>query len=473
MDTPPQTKLSRLQQMNERLFSCIDNDDMTSVLELLAGGVNPDCRDLEGNTPLHWAASANNTDLTSILLAHGADVDAAEISFGCTPLITAANEGFVDIARLLLKEGALVNGADSRECTPLHYATANNQGAMVDLLLAHGASPDIPNDQGELPLHVAASYYHVVLIEAFVRATYADDSSTDEPPDPGCTALDDAPDGGHSAIFSVLLKHSSLPDLCNKSGDTPLHLAARDGYHKVVCQLLEVTTQIDTAGYRGYTPLHLAAAGGHSAVISTLLKHGVRPDCQDNFGETPLHLAVKSGHVRAVREMLAASLKPNIINNLSATALHLAVADGKVDIARILLINGAAPNLHSQVVGPTPLHFAIHSHEQALLINVDGAKQLECIDLLLASGARTDIADHNGLTPLARAKDSRNNIIVNKLANPRPRCIQPLSLQRVCRAAIRARLIDNQPRQPLSASIDKLDCLPSSMKVYLYSALTL
>ena len=52
----------------------------------------------------------------------------------------------------------------------------------------------------------------------------------------------------------MLLKHSSLPDMCNMSGDTPLHLAARDGYHKVVCQLLKVTTQIDTAGYQGYTP---------------------------------------------------------------------------------------------------------------------------------------------------------------------------------------------------------------------------
>ena len=99
-------------------------------------------------------------------------------------LIIAAKEGFVDVARLLLKEGALVNGADSRKCTPLHYATAHNQGAMVDLLLAHGASPDIPDDLGELPLHVAASYYYVAILEAFIRATHIDDSSTDEPRDP-------------------------------------------------------------------------------------------------------------------------------------------------------------------------------------------------------------------------------------------------------------------------------------------------
>ena len=113
------------------------------------------------------AVYRNNANLISILLAYGADAEAAESGFlGWTPLIVATVEGFIDVVRLLLTEGASVSGTDPIGNTALYHATTHSQGAIVDVLLAHGASPDVPNDVGRTPLHAAASHYHIALIRA-------------------------------------------------------------------------------------------------------------------------------------------------------------------------------------------------------------------------------------------------------------------------------------------------------------------
>ena len=442
--------------MNAALFCRVKQNDEASVLKLLARGVNPNCRDSDDFTPLHRAAYAGNANLVSILLAHGANAGAARNKSGTTPLSLAALEGLVDVAGMLLAEGARVDTADWSGLTALHFATFRNHPAMVDLLLAHGASPDAPDKTGVTPLHVAAFYYH----EALAKARLADIHKTDKRR-VRCAELDNAPGGHHSLIFSALLKRSSRPDMQDDSGDTPLHLAATDGYHTAICQLLGVTVEWDTANHKGFTPLHLAAREGHSDAINELLEHGFQPDAKTNFGDTPLHLAIISRQYDAVQAVLAAALKLETTNDYGLTALQLAIRTGSVEMAKTLLNNGANPNTCSSIDGSTALHVAVR------------ANQVECIDLLFANGARTDIKDLRGDTPMAIAKTSHNSIAINKLTNPPPRYFQPQSLRQNCRATIRTRLIANRPQQSLSATINKLDCLPGYVRNYLYYPLAL
>ena len=442
--------------MNAALFSGVNQNDEASVLNLLARGVNPNCRDSNYFTPLHRAAYAGKANLVSILLAHGANARAASNKSGTTPLSLAALRGFVDVAGMLLAEGARVDTADWIGLTALHFATFHNHPAMVDLLLAHGASPDVPDKTGLTPLHVAAFYYH----DALAKARLADIHQTDKPR-VSCAELDNAPGGHHSLIFSALLKRSSRPDMQDDSGDTPLHLAAIDGYHTAICQLLGVTVEWDTVNHKGYTPLHLAAVEGHSDAINKLLEHGCQPDAKTNTGDTPLHLAIISQQDDAVQAVLAAALKLDTTNNYGVTALQLAIRTGSVEVVKTLLNNGANPDTCSSIDGWTALHVAVSANE------------VECVDLLLANGARTDIKDLRGNTPMAIAKTSHNSIAINKLTNPPPRFFQPQSLQQNCRATIRTRLIANWPGQSLSATINKLDYLPRYVRNYLYYPLAL
>ena len=440
--------------MNANLLVEVIRNEQASVLELLARGANPNCCDSRGITPLHRAARWGRNNHISLLLAHGANIDTVDSWDGRTPLALAAREGFADSVRILLTEGASVDSADLEGCTPLHHATAFNRVAVIDVLLAHGASPDVPNKAGTTPLHVAARGYHEVLMQAHKNQTQG-------AYDHLCTALDNARNAGRSTIFTALLKHSSLPDFPDSKGNTPLHLAARRGYYKAVCQLLAATPGRDITNHLGHTSLHLAADRGYSAIISVLLKHGFRSDMRNNQGQTPLHLATKSCRFEAVRETLAAITEPDATDIFGYTALHLAADKGLVEITKSLLINGADPNFRSSKNGSTALHFATQRN------------RIECIDLLLASGARMNIINNCGFTPLAIAKKNKFAPIVHKLTDPPPRRLQPQSLQGICRAAIRSRLVATWPRQPISASINRLDCLPWTMKDYLYSPIAL
>ncbi len=439
--------------MNAELIARVNQNDEESVIELLSRGADPDWRDSNGRTPLLIAANKNNADLISILLTFGADTEAAERGgSGDTPLMRAVIGGNVDSVRILLRGGALVNKTDLNGHTALYFATTYNLGAMVNILLAHGASPDISNKQRMTPLHAALHLCDKALDPA------ANAPGTDKPGDHSRTALDDGCNGGPGAIFSALLRHSSRPDMRDNMGNTPLHLAARSGYYEMVCQLLAVPVKPDIANHSGDTPLHLAAAKGDATIINTLLKHGFKPDCKDHNKATPLHYAVRGKDIEPVRELLAATFELDGVNDLGDTALHVAVKEEKDEIARALLLNGADPNIRSKT-GNTPLHYATE------------LKNGKCIDMLLANGARTDIKNYRGLTPFAMAQG--DTAIINQLTNHPPYCPQPQSLLQNCRTAIRSRLIDNHPRQPLSGSIDRLDCLPGSMRTYLYYPPTL
>ena len=217
--------------MDASLLVHVVRNEQALVLELLARGANPNCCDSSGITPLHRAARWGRSNLISLLLAHGANIDTVDSWDGRTPLALAAREGFVDSVRILLTEGASVDSTDLEGCTPLHHATALNRGAVIEVLLAHGASPDVPNNTGTTPLHAAVRRYHEALMQANKNQTQGAYAHRR-------TALDNAPNAGHSTIFTALLKHSSRPDFPDSKGNTPLHLAARCGYYKAVCQLL-------------------------------------------------------------------------------------------------------------------------------------------------------------------------------------------------------------------------------------------
>ena len=59
-------------------------------------------------------------------------------------------------SRLLLQSGAIPDAKDRYGLTPLYYASANGNAAIIQLLLKAGANPNIANKEGDTALMAAA-----------------------------------------------------------------------------------------------------------------------------------------------------------------------------------------------------------------------------------------------------------------------------------------------------------------------------
>ena len=101
---------------------------------------------------------------------------------------------------------------------------------------------------------------------------------------------------GEPLIFKLLNDPSSLKylidrkyniNICNRKGDSPLHVAVTEGRLDVIDILLRHRANINYRGANLNSPLHLAVIKGDLAIISLLLKHRARKDMINQQGAYP------------------------------------------------------------------------------------------------------------------------------------------------------------------------------------------
>jgi hypothetical protein len=118
-----------------------------------------------GDTVLHLAAAGYRVEIVRLLLAAGADPNAAMNHRRSGPLHYAA-DGYiigpawdparqVETIRCLLAAGADVNAQDKNGAAPLHRAVRTRCAAATRVLLEEGADPTLRNKPGSTPFHLS------------------------------------------------------------------------------------------------------------------------------------------------------------------------------------------------------------------------------------------------------------------------------------------------------------------------------
>jgi hypothetical protein len=118
-----------------------------------------------GDTPLHFAAAGHRAEIVDLLLAVGADPNAAHNHRRSGPLHYAADgcpgsahwnaDDQVRTIERLLDAGAEINAQDKNGAAALHRAVRTRCAAAVKLLLQRGADPLLKNKPGSTPFHLA------------------------------------------------------------------------------------------------------------------------------------------------------------------------------------------------------------------------------------------------------------------------------------------------------------------------------
>eukprot|EP00297_Palpitomonas_bilix_P009724 CAMPEP_0113899732 /NCGR_PEP_ID=MMETSP0780_2-20120614/20230_1 /TAXON_ID=652834 /ORGANISM="Palpitomonas bilix" /LENGTH=341 /DNA_ID=CAMNT_0000892003 /DNA_START=634 /DNA_END=1659 /DNA_ORIENTATION=- /assembly_acc=CAM_ASM_000599 len=189
---------------------------------------------LKNESPLHLAIKSGSLPIVKLLIEEGRQ-DVNEKGYdGYTCMHIAAASGFVHIATYLLEKGARCDAAASKGTTPLLYACANNSVDMIDILTSAGASVFERNEEGWTALHYASRQNCVEVVEKLVK------------------------------------EYAMSPDVSDKRGWKPLHIAAGFGSSGVLFYLVEHCGVCIDDACGGHTAASIAVKKGHADTIEVI-----------------------------------------------------------------------------------------------------------------------------------------------------------------------------------------------------------
>ena len=154
-----------------------------------------------------------------------------------------------------------------------------------------------------------------------------------------------------------------------------------------------------------------AVYAGSAVAVRALVDAGADVDLQDDARANALLAVGETGDVAILREVLRGAPDPTRTNRFGGTALIPAADRGHVEMVRALVQTGIDVD-HVNDLGWTALL-------EAVILGDGGPAHQEIVRLLLDAGARRDLADREGLTPLDHARRSGYAQIAALLAAPR------------------------------------------------------
>ncbi|KAL3278405.1 hypothetical protein HHI36_013730 [Cryptolaemus montrouzieri] len=224
--------------MREDIKKAVIKGDIPTIQYLLKNGADPNDKDINGITLLHYAVNNGQKDSVKILLTNGADVTCVS-NKGNTPLHIATSKCYIEIVEMLLqhiscdKLNDFVNAkTTSNGTTSLHVAAENGFFEVLKSLLKHGAIYNIGNKEGKTPINLSKDQKVVDFLKLVQELFEGTQKGKDET---------------INKLKQVKPEHIlSLGNAHNKQGNTLLQVAIINGHKNIVDQLLKMLKDPET-----------------------------------------------------------------------------------------------------------------------------------------------------------------------------------------------------------------------------------
>ena len=330
------------------------NGHVAAVQLLLAAGANVNAANAQGHTALHQSAQTGSVAVLKLLLDAGAAVCATS-SGGSMPLHTAAQMGAAEYVPLLIAAGADVNAANNRGRTALHHATMCGQAAVLEQLLRHGAAVDAADSSGRTPLLLACEHSlgnQVAVVQQLLQAGADVHVATAEP---RVTCLSAAVNSGQEAVVRVLLE---VPGLTTDDMRHAVEGAvAVDGDRAgAVAMVLRALTARDTAAATAAAARAMNVGPGGEQLLAKLVDVlGAEMAANGNFEaqRTALqHLAL--GVAGAFKQLQQERAARGVTRAAAAAAAPVDAAAAPVAAQPSTAVD-TKPAAASTAVGPVPI----------------------------------------------------------------------------------------------------------------------
>lgn len=302
-------------------------------------GYEVDQVDPVGNTLLMSACNLESLQFTALLLQAGANPNYINPQTNRCPLAIYSAKGNEQICQLLLDYGANVNGCEGT-VSPLTLAAKNNKQAVVQLLIARGASPNCVHPEEYSPLIFLCEDGNLELVELLIKAGAEVNHQVLKNKK---TALYAACEFDQYEIVQLLLSNGAT--ITNSSTFSPLLIAVTCNHIRILELLLQQPNiKVDTLFTdENATALFLGCAKGFFNVVQLLLDKGADPNKgREKDGNTPLLISCQKGFIRQVRILLQFGADPNLKRKTdSNTPLQISILRKEIEIQELLLQYGA------------------------------------------------------------------------------------------------------------------------------------
>jgi len=178
--------------------------------------------------------------------------------------------------------------------------------------------------------------------------------------------------------------------------DDRLFEAIRADDVPAVRQLIRSGIDIERRDQDKRTPLMLAVRNDRVEIARLLIGAGSDPNARDELHDTPYLFAAAEGRTEILRSLLAGGANLLDTNRFGGTGLIPAAHHGHADVVRLLLATDIDVD-HVNNLGWTALL-------EAVILGDGGPVYQEIVGLLLKAGARRDITDRDGMSPLDHAR---------------------------------------------------------------------
>jgi len=401
------------------LHFAVWSDDLATVDELIKAGANVRAANAFRITPIYIAAEQGNAGIVTRLLSAGADVNTVD-GTGDTLLMAAVRAGNDDVVRLLLDRGAQANAAEPElGHTALMYAVREDKGEIVSMLLRHGAAVDARTRVGPKPdvrpPGAGGGSHGVGIVRGGVPP------QGEQLPTPGgMTPLLFAARDGARAAAESLVRAGADVNAADPNGMTPLMMAITNNQLDVARYLVTAGANVHTADAYGRTPIWAAVEIRNLDVRSGATENGVDREAAMQIITMLLDKGVDvNARVKAFppqRRYMLPLGSLEWVDFTGQTAFIRAAQSGDVPVMRRLLEKGADPNL-TTFNGTTALMAAAGVNWVAgQTFSESPARWLEAVQLCLEIGGDVNAVNAMGLAAVHGAANRGSDDIIELLA---------------------------------------------------------
>jgi ankyrin repeat protein len=417
------------------LHWAVETEDLEMVGLLIRAGAKVTVQNRYGVTPLALATSHGHAAIVRLLLESGADPNAVDAG-GETVLMSASRSGSIETVTALVEHGAVVNAKDSAtEQTALMLAVRANHVEAVRLLLDRGADVNARTRTGKTPDWRPPNFGGGSHGLGIIRGGWPERGFRDVVPG-AMSALLYAARDGRLELARMLLEAKADINQSEANGMTPLLMAVTNEHAAAARLLIERGAEIKTADWWGRTPLW-AAVEIRNRDYTRTNEHGIdRPamlDLVKTLLEAGANPNTQTREIPPIRRWVTPLSDLSWVEFVGQTPFIRAALSGDITVMRLLLDHGANPNI--KTFGGTTALMAASGANWVVQQSYTESKEslLEAVRLCLEKGADVNAANATGLTAVMGAANRGSDDILEVLV----------------RAGARLDVQDNQGRTPL------------------------